>query len=163
MLFRSYTDKDGKSPFTAIADSLGTDSPFTSDKDIVDNQVAILEYRNKVRVMFQSVMSNAKYERRMYIAGSEGTIILELFSGKLCLKTIGSESEHIFDTRTIDGHGGGDQIIMNELYQIMHGHMPPKTTGEQGLESAVVALAIDQAGTSGQVFDLEPVWRKLKR
>jgi predicted dehydrogenase len=90
-LEKKCSGKNGKNPFTAIPDSHGADSPFTSDKDIVDNQVAILEYRNGVRVTFQSVLSNAIRERRMYIAATEGTMILELFSGKIIMKRIEDE------------------------------------------------------------------------
>jgi predicted dehydrogenase len=160
---KKYTDKNGTNPFTAIPDSHGADSPFTSDKDIVDNQVAILEYRNNVRVMFQSVLSNAIHERRMYIAGTEGTMILELFSGKIIVKKIGDESTNTFETKTGDGHGGGDQIIMQELYETMCGNIPPKSSGTQGLESAIVALAIDKARNDGLVFNLEPIWQGLGR
>ena len=101
-LEEKYTDKNGVNPFTAIPDSHGAASPFTSDKDIVDNQVTILEYRNKVRVMFQSVLANAIHERRMYIAGTEGTMILELFSGKIRIKAIGDEATRTFDAATRD-------------------------------------------------------------
>ena len=160
---KKYTGKNGTNPFTAIPDSHGADSPFTSDKDIIDNQVAILEYRNNVRVMFQSVLSNAIHERRMYIAGAEGTMILELFSGKIIVKKIGDESKQIFETKVGDGHGGGDQIIMHELYEAMCGNIPPKSSGTQGLESAIVALAIDKARNDGVVFDLEPIWQGLER
>ena len=39
----------------------------------------------------------------------------------------------------------------------------PKCSGSEGLESAVLALAIDQAARTGKVVDLEPVWKKLGR
>jgi predicted dehydrogenase len=162
-LEEKYSDETGTNPFTVIPDSHGTESPFTSDKDIVDNQVTILEYRNNIRVMFQSVLSNAIHERRMYIAGTEGTMILELFSGKIVVKKIGDESKRTFETKTGDGHGGGDKIIMRELYETMSGNVPPKSTGSQGLESAIVALAIDKAQNDGSVFNLEPIWQSFGR
>jgi hypothetical protein len=62
-----------------------------------------------------------------------------------------------------DGHGGGDSFIMKELYDSMVNGTLPKCSGVEGLESSVVALAIEQAKDSGEVFDLEPVWKKLNR
>lgn len=162
-LEKKYADENGKSPFTEIPDKHGVESPFTSDKDIVDNQVAILEYRNNARVMFQSVMANASHERRMYIAGTEGTMILELFSGDLTVKGIGDESTRVFSLAKGDGHGGGDPVIMSELYKTMMDDGSPKSSGREGLESAITALAIDQAKNSGEVFALEDVWSELDR
>lgn len=39
----------------------------------------------------------------------------------------------------------------------------PKCSGYEGLESAVYALAVDQAAVSGICVDLEPVWQSLGR
>ena len=40
---------------------------------------------------------------------------------------------------------------------------PPKCSGNEGLESAVVALAIEDAKGRGEVIDLEPIWAGLNR
>jgi hypothetical protein len=52
---------------------------------------------------------------------------------------------------------------MKELYDSMRTGAAPKCSGSEGLESAVWALAIDQASHSGQIIDLEKVWIKLDR
>ncbi|MDD5598814.1 MAG: hypothetical protein PHV82_12775, partial [Victivallaceae bacterium] len=137
-------------------------SPFTSDKDLMDNQVGIMQYRNGIRVMFQATMSNAIPERRMYFSCTEGTMILELYASTLRYKCVGDEGETIINFGT-DGHGGGDAYIMKELYETMSEGATPKCSGDEGLESAVVALALDQAAQTGQMVDLEPVWKKLGR
>jgi hypothetical protein len=48
--------------------------PFESQKDIEDNQVAILEYRNNVRVSFHTNSNSAVTQRKMTICGLQGTI-----------------------------------------------------------------------------------------
>jgi hypothetical protein len=52
---------------------------------------------------------------------------------------------------------------MKELWATMTEGVPPKCSGNEGLESAVFALGFDQAAREGQIIDLEPVWQKLNR
>jgi predicted dehydrogenase len=158
-----YRGADGESPFTSFKDPAGEKSPFTSQKDIVDNQVAIIEYRNNVRATFQSVVSNANHERRMYIAGTEGTMIIELFSSQIILKKIGDQGKTIFNMSQRDGHGGGDRVIMRELSESMLKETLPVTSGQEGLESAITALAIDEARNTNSVVDLNAIWESLNK
>jgi predicted dehydrogenase len=157
-----HMEKYGKDTFAAWPDPHRVDSPFTADKDLMDNQVGIMQYRNGIRVMFQATMANAIPERRMYFSCTEGTMVLELYSSTLRYKCLGDEGETIINFGA-DGHGGGDAYIMKELYETMTTGTAPKCSGDEGLESAVVALAIDQAAQSNQMVDLKPVWKKLGR
>ena len=52
---------------------------------------------------------------------------------------------------------------MKELYDSMKNGTPPKCSGNEGLESAVFALALDQSAREGKLVDLEPVWNSLDR
>lgn len=136
-------------------------SPFTSESDLMDNIVSVLEYKNGVRVQFQATMSNAIPERRMYVSGSEGTAIAELYSGTLSYQRIGDNERTEVSWQGADGHGGGDDFIMKELYDVMVTGSSPKCSGEEGLLSAVVAMAIDEAAREGCVVDLAPTWLSL--
>jgi predicted dehydrogenase len=157
-----YRRADGTTPFDGWKDPHGETSPFKSEKDIMDNQVAIMEYRNKIRVMFQATMSNAMPERRMYFSGTDGTMMAELYSGELHLQKINDEAVQVF--RLVGGgHAGGDEIIMQEFYETISTGKIPKSSGVEGLESSVTAIAIEAAKDNMQVFDLEPVWKKLDR
>ena len=109
-----------------------------------------------------ATMSNAIPERRMYFSCSEGTMKLDLYTGKLyyrCLKGEGTMEVEVSG----DGHGGGDDYIMKELYDSMTTGAKPKCGGNEGLESAVYALALDESARTHQVVELEPVWKKMGR
>jgi hypothetical protein len=108
-------------------------------------------------------MSNAIPERRMYFSCTEGTMIIELYSRALRYKLVGDEGETIINFGADGGHGGGDAYIMKELYETMSEGVEPKCSGNEGLESAVVALVLDQAAQTNQMIDLEPIWKKLGR
>ena len=52
---------------------------------------------------------------------------------------------------------------MKEFMECVRSGSAPKSGGSEGLESAVVALAIEQAAETEQIVDLEPVWKMLDR
>ncbi len=138
------------------------DSAFDSDKDIIDNQVTIFQYRNNIRVTFQCTLANAIPERRMYFSCSKGTLIAELYSGTIKMRRLGDDAIKLYDISG-DGHGGGDPKIMDSLYDSMKNGTAPKCSGNEGIHSTVAALAADLSMTSGQIVDLEPIWKKLNR
>jgi hypothetical protein len=121
-----------------------------------------MEFRNKIKVQFQATMSNAIPERRMYFSCTEGTTIAELYSSTLTVRRLDEDNPKVYDFHG-DGHGGGDDYIMKELYETMTKGVAPKCSGEEGLLSTVTALAIDQSAKSGQMLDLEPMWKSLGR
>lgn len=163
-LKKKLSYRDGSSPFTRRwADPHAVACPFKSEKDIVDNQVAILEYRNNIRVMFQATLSNAIPERRMYFSGTEGTMIAELYSGELKVRRLGEDTPVQSYKLIGGGHAGGDTVIMEELYKTMMTGKEPKCSGEEGLDSSVTALGIDKSRTEGKIIDMEPIWKKLDR
>ena len=45
----------------------------------------------------------------------------------------------------------------------MCGGEDPACSGNEGLESAVVALALDKAAATGKLIDMEPIWKSLNR
>ena len=137
-------------------------SPFTCSKDIADTQGAVAMLRNGTIINFMATMSNPKPERRMYFSCTEGTLIVELYSLTLTWRKLGDTKETVmvFDG---DMHGGGDSCIMRELFDTMTNGTPPVCSGNEGLDSAVFALAMDQAVREGNTVDIEPVWQSLGR
>lgn len=136
-------------------------NPFTSDKDIVDNQVAIIEFENNVRASFHANCNTAIPERRMYICGTEGTIQSNVLSGELSFKRIGFDTvKEQIDTKVSGGHGGGDDVLAQELKESMLEGRMPSSTLEDGLKSAITCFAIDKAMDSGRIVDVAPFWKK---
>jgi len=136
-------------------------NPFTSDKDILDNLGAILEYANGVRAMFHTNCNAAIPERRMYILGTEGAIRANVLTGDIEIQRIG------FDTQiekvpacASGGHGGGDEILAKEVADTMLKGAPPTVSLDAGLSSAIVCFAVDEATEKGTVVDVRPMWKK---
>ncbi len=153
-------EKYGEKTFKSWWDPHAQATPFTDDTDLMDNQVSIAEFRNRIRVTFTATMSNAIPERRLSFACAEGTMKLNLYSNIIRYRRLGDEGVTELNFSG-DGHGGGDSYIMKELYETMSREVPPKCSGAEGLRSAVFALALDQAARNGEIVDLEPVWKAL--
>jgi predicted dehydrogenase len=137
------------------------DNPFTSDKDVVDHQAAAMLYRNGVTGTFQTVMSCAIEERRMYFSGTEGSLIADLFECDIRLKRLGyGEPTRRYRLPGVM-HGGGDERIAASLVESMATGAAPACSGREGLTSAVVSLGIEQSRLEGRMIDLEETWSRL--
>ncbi len=136
-------------------------NPFTADKDIVDNQVVILEYENEVRAMFHTNCNAAITERRMYILGSEGAIRADAVTRKIevCRMGFGTKIEDA-SVEVRGGHSGGDEVLTAELADSMLNHTPPSVGLREGVESAVTCFAADDAMDTRQVVEMSPYWHK---
>ncbi len=139
-----------------------TENPFTSDKDILDNQVVIIEYDNGVRATLHLNSNTNLAERRMYICGTEGTLRADLYAGTIELRRIGFGQElKQFGYGNEGMHGGGDEVLAAELIATMRSGAGASTTLEDGLAAAVTCFAIDEAEDTGSVISLDKWWARV--
>ena len=136
-------------------------NPFTIDKDIVDNQVAILEYANGVRATFHANSNAGILERRFYILGTEGAIRADAITGIVEWERIGFDTKRKkYDTRVAGGHAGGDEVMAGYLAASMTKGVAPRVGLHEAIRSAIACMGIDQALDTGKVVDLRPVWKQ---
>ncbi len=136
-------------------------NPFNDDKDILDNQVAILQFDTGVRATFHTNCCSAIPERRLVICGTEGTLRSDVASGSVDVHRIGfgTVREAIHNPRAAGGHGGGDPVLGQSIADSMRHGTTPLSTLEDGLRAAITAFGIDEAQRTGQVVDLRPLWQ----
>lgn len=136
-------------------------NPFLGGGDVLDNQVAILEYANGIRATFHTNCNAGIRERRFYILGSHAALRANLVSGLIEVGDIGWESKiETIDSASTDGHGGGDAVMGRELLRTFRGEAPPLASVREGLCSAITAFGIDEACREGKVADLRPLWKQ---
>lgn len=138
-------------------------NPFTTDHDIVDNQVAALEFANGVRASFHTNCSTNLPERRMYLCGTRGTLRSDLMTGRIevCRNGYG-EKPKVIRSGANGWHGGGDAVLSRDLANTMIRGATPKSTLQEGLKAAIVCFGIDQAMDHGRVVDFRPMWRRAE-
>jgi len=125
-------------------------NPFTTEKDIIDNQVVIIEYMNGVRATFHTNLCSAIPERRMYILGDEGTIRADVLTGKI---EVGSfmtgNNEVVFDDENKGSHGGGDYYLLKELCDVIFGKSEKISANlDIAIESVKSVLLIEKSRCS---------------
>jgi predicted dehydrogenase len=137
--------------------------PFGTDKDIVDNQVAIIEFANRVRATFHTNCSSAITERRFYIVGTHGAIRADVITGVIEVSSIVPGVEHeVIDTRHGGGHGGGDGYMSQQLARTLLEGAAPAASMYEGVRSLIMACGIDKALDTGTVYDLTKDWDLLQ-
>ncbi len=158
---RLGTNKHGKKAYSTWGGLVDL-PPFTSDKDIIDNQVAIIEYDNGVRASFHANCNAGIPERRMYILGTEGAIRADVLTGTIETRRIGFGTEiENASTDASGGHGGGDMVLAGELVESMMRQAAPSVGLMEGLKASVTCFAIDDAMDTGKVVDVAPYWKKV--
>lgn len=161
------TDKNGRPAYSEWQHTTHVDdSPFKTEKTIVDNQVAIIEYQNGVRATLHISLNTGLPKRGFYICGTRGTIESEWYSGKILVKEIGHDLP-IKDWSSLPasasgGHGGADAIIMDDLYKIMKSGEKPLCGGHEGLLSTVTAIAIQKAMENQKIMSLNSIWNDIQ-
>ncbi|MFH0879184.1 MAG: Gfo/Idh/MocA family oxidoreductase, partial [Lentisphaerota bacterium] len=156
---RLGTDSNGRKAYHTWGGLVGK-NPFTADKDIIDNQVAIIEYENGVQATFHTNCNSGITERRMYINGTEGTIRADIVAESIEVARIGfNEKPRKVKASTKGSHGGGDDVLARELCgSMLTGHVPAVGLDE-GLAAAFTCFGIDEAMNKGVVVEMEKYWK----
>lgn len=147
-------DAAGKSPIYNLWRDPEGISPFNAHKDILDNQVVILEYPSGTRATFHTNCHAVIPERRFYICGSEGTLRADALAGTVEVRLLGGESR-IETTCEGGSHAGGDEVMTRALVQTIDSGAAPLAGVGEGISAAATAFAIDQANDSGRVVAVD--------
>jgi len=154
-------DEKGRDAYRAWPSVTGL-NPFTANKDIFDNQVAILEYENEVRATFHTNCNAGIAERRMYILGTEGAIRADVLSGQLQLQRIGFTTQmEDLSGEALGGHGGADRLMVEEWSEMMRNEKIVETGIDDAIHSAITCFGIDRAADTKTVTDMQLLWNKL--
>ncbi|MFA9478949.1 Gfo/Idh/MocA family protein [Phycisphaerales bacterium AB-hyl4] len=153
------TMPDGQSRFQAWPDPHSVD-PFSAGATIFDHQVVILEYANGVKATFHTNCAAGLPERRFYLCGTEGSLRGEVYTGDMVLQRIDQDQPEACSSGSFGGHGGGDEVMAQQMAATMLDDQPPLAGLREALQSATVAFAIDKAAETGAVVDLRPMWSR---
>lgn len=148
-------DKYDHDIFASLVEEKYRVDPFTSSKDIFDNHSVIMEYASGIRASFQLTLANAIPERRMYISCTEGTIIVECFSGVITYSRLDEPYVTTLKFKGCNTHGSGDEIMAEEVMKaVLEGKSMAVSGSANGLDCARVALAADESALTGKTVSL---------
>lgn len=139
----------------------GSDKVFDTDADIIDYQVAIVEYENGVGMNFHTNLNAPDQFRRFAVFGTRGQAEGDFIRGFLNVTDVLSEArveQHEYKATALSQHYGADEQMAAEVVDhVMHGGPLPVST-LQALEAGLLALTMDEARRSGRVIDMTAIW-----
>lgn len=142
----------------------GVESVFASDADIVDHQVALIEFESGVSMCFHANLYVPDAYRRFCLIGINGTAEGDFERNYLRVHEARSYRQ-VLDWSdggdTSAGHYGAEpQMVADVVAHIERGATLPVSVVE-ALETGLVAMKIDEARASGKVLELDALWQRF--
>ena len=132
---------------------------FACDNDVVDNQTVIMQFENGITATLKMEAFVKDGGRDIRFFGTEGELELREGEGTITLKKY-REANVVWKisdlTDDLEGHGGGDHRMVDELYEIMVGNTPKVATSiDESIESHYMALAAEESRLlGGQLIEI---------
>ena len=140
---------------------------FDSDADIVDHQVAIIEYENGATLAFHTNMRVPDEFRRFAVIGTNGMVEGDFVRG--FLKAHDQKNNVILDENygaafgMIKGHYGADSLMLKDINaHLINSESSSLPVGViDCMEAGIVAMKIDESRKSGKIIDIRPTWKNI--
>ena len=139
----------------------GSDKVFDSDGDIIDYQVAIIEYANGVGMNFHTNLNAPDQFRRFAVFGTRGQAEGDFIRAQFKVTDVLSEETKIdktYQESALSQHYGADEEMAAQVVAHVMKGGPLPVSPLDALEAGILALATDDARRSRQVVDLRPIW-----
>lgn len=130
---------------------------YNDDKDLVDNQVVLLEWDHGVHGSFTLQLFQSRGRRETRIWGEKGMLALGVGNDKLrlTLSDTGDEIEFSFAARP-GGHGGTDPQMLGRFFDAIEQGDSGDSGLEAGLAATLVAEKALEALKSREVVGIDP-------
>jgi len=140
---------------------------FDSDADIVDHQVAIIEYENGATLAFHTNMRVPDEFRRFAVIGTNGMVEGDFVRG--FLKAHDQQNNILLDEDygaafgASKGHYGADNLMLKDInYHLTNSEKINLPVGVKDcIEAGIVAMKIDESRKTGKIIDLTNSWNSL--
>jgi predicted dehydrogenase len=131
---------------------------FNDDKDVVDNQVVLLEYANGIRATFELQLFHARGTRRITIGGQHGYLDGDMETGRLVVRYNAGDrtEESVVKAADDSGHGGADFEFTRAFAAAVRSREAAVAGAEAGLAANVIADAVEAARTGRHVVTIAP-------
>ena len=145
------------------------ESVFDSDADIVDHQVAIIEYENGATLAFHTNMRVPDEFRRFAVIGTNGMVEGDFVRGFLKAhdqqNNVVLEEDYGAAFGKEKGHYGADNLMLKDInYHLTNSDKINLPVGVKDcIEAGVVAMKLDESRKTGKIIDLTYSWNRLDK
>ncbi len=147
------------------------DCVYHSDNTAVDHQTVNMQFTGGTTVTL-TMSAFTQGGRRSHIMGTDGELWVdfdapagkhfELFSFATGQRTYLDDTISVGGNTIVEGHGGGDNGIIDGLYKYLTGQLTADQVSEIGIScrNHMMAFAAEEARLTGQVVDMAPYMRE---
>mgnify|MGYP005645998181 FL=1 len=145
------------------------ESVFESDADIVDHQVAIIEYENGATLAFHTNMRVPDEFRRFVVIGTNGMVEGDFVRGFLKAhdqqNNVVLEEDYGAAFGKEKGHYGADNLMLKDINQhLINSEKINLPVGVKDcIEAGLIAMKIDESRKTGKIIDLTSSWSSLDK
>ena len=145
------------------------ESVFDSDADIVDHQVAIIEYENGATLAFHTNMRVPDEFRRFAVIGTNGMVEGDFVRGFLKAhdqqNNVVLEEDYGAAFGKDKGHYGADNLMLKDINQhLINSEKINLPVGVKDcIEAGLIAMKIDESRKTGKIIDLTSSWSSLDK
>ncbi|QQA43179.1 Gfo/Idh/MocA family protein [Pelagovum pacificum] len=145
----------------------GINDAFSGSGDLIDYQVAVVEYANGAAMTFHTNLNVPDEYRSFTVVGVDGMAEGDFVRNYLRV-TSSDTSERLVEvspgTGQAKGHYGADAEMAKDITDYLHGRSKELPLSViDALEAGVTALAMDESRTTGRIVELEPIWDDLDK
>jgi len=134
---------------------------FACDNNVCDTQDSVFEFENGVVASFNLTGVADKAGRKICVYGSLGYVDYDETNGILKVGVYGEKislikEEDLLKNLSEDsfGHGGGDFMMIDDLYNVLSGKENSRTSLEKSIESHLMAIAAEESRKTGKVINV---------
>ena len=129
---------------------------YHCDNNVVDNQVANMEFENGVTAAFTMCAFTNECNRVMRLMGTNGEIEGDVENGFITVKEFKTGNvENISVSSGAAGHSGGDYGIINSVINTILGKGDDRSSVTQSLQSHMMAFAAEKSRLEGRIVDID--------
>ncbi|MBO5737682.1 MAG: Gfo/Idh/MocA family oxidoreductase [Clostridia bacterium] len=131
---------------------------FACDNDVVDHQTVLMQFENGVKANLTMTGFTALPGRKVTFHGTLGEVEMDEENDYIRISKYGHGTRFLSVKEILKvalndtfGHGGGDLMMVGDLYDALCGKGTAGTSLDKSIESHLMALAAEKSRKSGEV------------
>ncbi|WP_172251386.1 Gfo/Idh/MocA family protein [Saccharibacillus deserti] len=141
-------------PDSALYHEYGEYCCFAEDTGNEDSGSALIRYESGMHVNYSQnfFARRGAAKRGARLLGYKGTLEFDWYTGELnvFMHHEPRVETHKLDLEAYDGHGGGDQRLVDNYLKVLRGEASSTTTLDDGLLSALLCLKANESAENGR-------------
>lgn len=125
---------------------------YACDNDVVDHQVVTMTFENGIKANLRMTAFTASGGRMLRLYCTKAQIDLDDADNSVRIKRFNQPEECISMNALLEGghnHGGGDQGLIDDFYNVISGEAPSRTQLERSIESHLMAIRAEESRLLG--------------